>query len=331
MFHSMRNLRNLYFSYNKLTDIDAEGLLKYVPKLENADIRGYFLSCYKLLEIVHKLGKHGVSVVHGVSTTGHNIYGMNCTEVDDSVDEKEKYNSPEIREGYAALVNYFNKDFRNSNFVQYLENLKNVGNRNEDFNLTRNLPDILADTKLTMNKLIKMGDAQSGVLEKIMNVIIETRTKWEKIYMPTENNRTNINQDIENTLKEILNYTEISEIKRDEYLKELVQILKEKMQVEYKLPDTQQVSHTQESSTSEDPKPQQIMGVASQLISSSANTTPRGSPPILTFMAVLLTIITALLFLFGYVVFTKGRYFVNPASNVEMAHLVESRPDSINK
>nr|CAH7767370.1 unnamed protein product [Callosobruchus chinensis] len=267
-FHSMKGLRNLNFSHNYITEVNVDDLLKHLPILRRVDIRGNSFTCHHLLEVFHSLQKHNVTFESGSFTGGNNIYGINCSGHNDLINMKEKSKSSDIDEAYTALLKYFNTEFKNSNFVQYLEKSRNEGSGIESSIFLTNLTEIFTDIKQLISEVTQSIRVQENSLETFgisQKQILETLTE------------------IFGGLKLIQHISQHSE------------------DLEQKQTKTE------------------------ELRSSTVNAYPKENTPLLTYIAVLLTVMVGLMLVLGYIISSRLNKL-----DVELARLVESKPDSVN-
>ncbi|XP_028136334.2 leucine-rich repeat and immunoglobulin-like domain-containing nogo receptor-interacting protein 2 isoform X1 [Diabrotica virgifera virgifera] len=143
--HSLSALRSLYINNNKITEINSKQLLTDNNGLNIINIDSNDFTCENLVEVIHDF-KNKVS--KGTATIGSNIHGIACKEetlpeANPEVKFKEdviKYlettisakleKSESLQFDRSLMYDYFNKDFKNSNFYKYLEGLKNINTLN---------------------------------------------------------------------------------------------------------------------------------------------------------------------------------------------------------
>ncbi|VEN34543.1 unnamed protein product, partial [Callosobruchus maculatus] len=268
-FHLMKGLRNLYFSHNSLTEVDVDDLLKYLPKLKMVEMQENAFNCHHLLEVCHTLQKHEVTFERGLFSGGNNVYGMNCSGDSDLINVKERLKSPEINELYPTLLNYFNNEFRNSNFVQYLENLENEESEAVGSILLSNLTEIFTNIKQLIHEV---------------------------------NNTSQAHQ-------HSLNGMSFSQNQMLETLKEIHKGLKAIPHINQHLEDLEQrQTRTEEK------------------LSFTQTATSKEYIPVL----ILLTIIVGVMLVFGYTILSRMGRIGRQKSDVELARLAESKPDSVN-
>nr|CAI5830201.1 unnamed protein product [Callosobruchus analis] len=313
-FHSIKGLTDLYFSHNGLTEVNVYDLLTHLPKLRMVDMRGNLFTCHSLLEICDNLQKHDVLFERGSFTGGNNIHGMNCSDSYDLINVKSKSKIPETNEAYATLLNYFNKEFRNSNFVQYLENLRNGGVGTEGFMLLSNLTEIFTNIDEQIAEIVKSTRAQENSLEKLVGKVTQTNIGHGIPYQVLTK-YSNALDDIVKILRQIVNYTEFGGVSRNQELKEPPSV---RLDTNQRSSDTNFIQR-------------QILGMVKQIYTKqnfeqqqTENATSKGSTLVLVYIAVMLTIMV------GYVIVSCMERIAKQKSDMELARLAECQPDSAN-
>ncbi|XP_072376803.1 uncharacterized protein [Diabrotica undecimpunctata] len=144
-FHSLSALTSLYINNNKITNINSKQLLNDIRGLNIINIDSNDFTCENLVEVIHDFKN---KMFKGTATIGSNIHGIACKEetlpeVNPEAKLKEdviKYlettisakleKSESLQFDKSLMYDYFNKDFKNSNFYKYLEGLKNISTLN---------------------------------------------------------------------------------------------------------------------------------------------------------------------------------------------------------
>ncbi|KAG5880980.1 hypothetical protein JTB14_018709 [Gonioctena quinquepunctata] len=136
--HSLGNLTELNIQQNRISDLESEELIADLPKLSKISIDNNSFTCDDLIEIIHDFRSKHISITYGHAKNTSNIHGISClddsnspTEISEDIGSNiEKIIQSKLGQlsdrdfETSAMYNYFNEDFRNSNFYKYLENLQ---------------------------------------------------------------------------------------------------------------------------------------------------------------------------------------------------------------
>nr|XP_023028547.1 leucine-rich repeat-containing protein 15-like [Leptinotarsa decemlineata] len=136
--HSLVNLRELYIQRNKIKSLDSEQLIRDLPHLSNISLDGNNFTCDDLIEIIHDLRSKSVNIAYGDARNTSNVHGISCLDnsnVSTGFSENIGSNLEKIilnklgqlsnqESNLNDMHEYFNSDFKKSNFYQYLENMR---------------------------------------------------------------------------------------------------------------------------------------------------------------------------------------------------------------
>nr|CAI5827006.1 unnamed protein product [Callosobruchus analis] len=175
--HAVKNLRDIYFNDNEITDINVEDLFKHLPLLKTVDFRGNRLSCQSLLDVVHKFKEHHIDFERGTFTDSDNIFGIKCNH------------TSEIREGTRTLY----QDLGNSSFAKYLESLSRVP---------------FAQNQQIVDRLLEMDKKQNDVLDQIVTRLNVSGMEQGTFQKNLLQNYSLGGADFAKQLKEIVNRTD---------------------------------------------------------------------------------------------------------------------------
>ncbi|CAH1967751.1 unnamed protein product [Acanthoscelides obtectus] len=329
-FHSAKLLFKIDFSRNEISDLDIHQLFKHLPMLHSLDFRGNAFSCHKLLEIIHVLELRKVMFIRGSDIDDDNIYGIKCSNFYEPIYDNAGGSQSNV--SYKHLIDYFNKNFKNSSFVQYLGDLiKRLG---------MNFNNATRERTLVFEKLINRSDVSFNnsvdIHRKLYNALSNVTVEINK-------NSINISEFYRMlaSLKQVLNDT-LDSNKNDRGL--LIKTFSD-MDTDIKtLLDTIKITHQSTlklllekaqnnaslllSRMLEDDylKPshsEKLSGSSEDEVSDRAN-------PVLILIVILLVIITVLLLGFGYVMLFRIKN-INQRSDVELTRLVESTSLNVGK
>lgn len=147
-YHLLKNLRHLYLHDNEISIFDSKDFTESLTQLKHISLYGNNFTCDRLVAIVHDL--KATEIVAGHSFDTSNINGIACLEVDYTLETTTEQNVDFSQHLEAKLIrlfnidltrssmyNYFNKNFRNSSFYRYLENIQlNINDFKKKFNDT---------------------------------------------------------------------------------------------------------------------------------------------------------------------------------------------------
>ncbi|KAJ8924275.1 hypothetical protein NQ315_007067 [Exocentrus adspersus] len=142
--HSLTKLNNLYFQNNEISNINCDDLFEYLKQLVRVDLNDNVWSCQRLAAIIHKLKGRGIQFPDGNAWEENNIHGIKCYEF---FTETDLGNTSISKSGgdsnsKTLLNEYFNKDFEQSQFFKYLQNMKKSGNYLENNQVQKLLNEI---------------------------------------------------------------------------------------------------------------------------------------------------------------------------------------------
>nr|XP_023022182.1 leucine-rich repeat-containing protein 15-like [Leptinotarsa decemlineata] len=133
--HSLVKLKTLYIQDNEIAYFSREKLSEDLPKSSFISLDGNIFSCDELVNVIHDFREKGISVEYGKAKDTPNIHGISCSDYenleisafdDNSVFENivlsklQQLGGGDLKN--SVLNDYFNTEFKNSNFYKYLEN-----------------------------------------------------------------------------------------------------------------------------------------------------------------------------------------------------------------
>lgn len=128
--HFLRSLETLYLDDNELSTLDVDQLTRDLPLLKTIHLDKNYFSCEELLDIIHKFQLNNKTVARGKTRATSNIHSVACLEPNKELDLKRKLEDLLLNKlansmgNDSQMYSYFNKDFKNSSFYKYLENLQ---------------------------------------------------------------------------------------------------------------------------------------------------------------------------------------------------------------
>lgn len=123
LMHTFANLKHLYLQYNNFTYLNATNLDEDLPKIWDINIVGNNLSCNNLWAIMRTFNKRPVHFPAGSVKNVTNVHGMPCYLLENSPDIDIAASMDEL-DVNNALSDYFNRDYRESNYYKFLEELR---------------------------------------------------------------------------------------------------------------------------------------------------------------------------------------------------------------
>ncbi|KAG5880976.1 hypothetical protein JTB14_018705 [Gonioctena quinquepunctata] len=136
--HSLGNLTELNIQQNRISDLESAELVADLPKLSRISLDNNNFTCDDLIEIIHDFRSKNIRITYGHAKKTSNIYGISCLDnsnsatkfpedIGSNIEKIIQSKLGQLSDGdfkRSAMYNYFNEDFKNSNFFKYLENLQ---------------------------------------------------------------------------------------------------------------------------------------------------------------------------------------------------------------
>lgn len=123
MMHTFANLKHLHLEYNNLTYINGSALNDDLPKIWDINIVGNNLTCHNIWNIIWIFNKRPVHFTAGPFKNVTNVHGMRCYFPGNTTEDDlgSSFDELDINNG---IADYFNHDYRESNFFKFLEDLQ---------------------------------------------------------------------------------------------------------------------------------------------------------------------------------------------------------------
>lgn len=128
-FHALSMLHTLNLSYNEITNINVKRISSDCVGLTSFCLDGNDFQCENLINFLDDLNTAKIPICKGNTRRSSNIFGIACHENNKDFNLKNKIEEILISKithlfGTKICINeYFDKDFKRSNFYKYMENI----------------------------------------------------------------------------------------------------------------------------------------------------------------------------------------------------------------